>query len=214
MSDESRPPSRAGGQRPVPKPSAPPAHMPPSPRIRSAAPAEAQQPSMTSSGSAGQASDQQSDAPERTLWGQMDDLERWASSSLQRVRLEAWRIVLVRVLALASVLGAGVMADRGQAVLGTALAAGSALLVILDTAWPGLGSGRSVRQQAVHDLRELQNAAKIQWDRVRLTFRDPSDRKRVRHAMALLDALRSRREQIGRRLCDMAPSPPLGRGAL
>jgi hypothetical protein len=144
----------------------------------------------------------------------MVELERWAASSLHRVRLEAWRILLIRTLALASVLGAAVVAQRGQGVLGTALAALAALLVILDAAWPGLGSGRAVRQQAVHDLRELQNAMKLQWDRVRLTFGDPSDRRRIRHALALLDALRGRREQIGRRLCDISPSPPLGKDSL
>lgn len=152
--------------------------------------------------------------PERTLADQIEDLERWAANGQRRIRLEAWRAVLVRTFALASVLGAAIVVQRGQATLGALLAAACALLVILETAWPGLSSGRTVRQQAVNDLRELQNGAKLQWDRVRLTHADPTGRERVKYAIALLDAIRARREQIVRRLSDIEPSPPIGKETL
>jgi hypothetical protein len=152
--------------------------------------------------------------PERTLSDQMDDLERWALGVQRRIRLEEWRAVLVRTGALACVLGAAVVVHHGRTTLGALLAALCALLMIVETAWPGLSSGRSVRQQAVNDLRELQHGAKLQWDRIRLTHADSTGRERAKYAVALLQAVRTRREQIARRLVGIEPSPPIGKGAL
>jgi hypothetical protein len=157
---------------------------------------------------------QLSSVPERTLSDQMDDLERWALKLQRRIRLEKWRAVLVRTCALASVLGAAMAVHYGRSTLGALLAAVCTLLMIVETAWPGLSSGRSVRQQVVNDLRELQHGAKLQWDRIRLTHADPTGRERVRYAVGLLQAVRIRREQIVRRLVDIEPSPPIGKGVL
>ncbi|MBN1609763.1 MAG: hypothetical protein JW940_24235 [Polyangiaceae bacterium] len=157
---------------------------------------------------------QLSAVPERTLSEQMDDLERWALNVQRRIRLEQWRAVLMRTCALASVLGAAVVVHQGRTTLGALLAAVCALLMIAETAWSGLSSGRSVRQQVVNDLRELQHGAKLQWDRIRLTHADPTGRERAKYAVALLQAMRTRREQIARHLIDIEPSPPIGKGTL
>jgi len=187
-----------------------------SPAVSSPAPAPALSPAVApvATQEASASPPQLSSVPERTLSDQMDDLERWALNVQRRIRLEQWRAVLVRTCALASVLGAAMTVHYGRSTLAALLAAVCALLIVVETAWPGLSSGRSVRRQVVNDLRELQHGAKLQWERIRLTHADPTGHERVKYAVALLQAVRTRREQIARRLVDIEPSPPIGKGVL
>jgi hypothetical protein len=60
--------------------------------------------------------------------------------------------------------------------------------------------------RAVHDLRELQNTLKLRWDKVRLAHPDPVAPQRVAHAMAMLDAVQAKREEIGKYLVRAEPS--------
>jgi hypothetical protein len=153
-------------------------------------------------------------SPELTLAEQMDDLERWAVATLARIQVETLRVTLIRTLTMACLLGAMVTVPLGAVPVATALAVLAVLGMMVDVAWPGLNSGRSLRQQAVHALRDLQNTLKIDWDRVRLMYTDRADPKRLELALGLLDTVRAQRNLIAHRLCDVQPSPPLGRTSL
>jgi hypothetical protein len=63
----------------------------------------------------------------------------------------------------------------------------------------------------VHDLRELQNSLKLRWDKVRLAHPDPNAPQRVAHAMAMLDAVQSKREEIGKYLSSADPTQGITR---
>ncbi len=149
-------------------------------------------------------------SPEDALEDQIRDLEAWATSILRRSRGRTRRFWLSRgtaFLAAAAAVVAGLLgADR---VL-TAFAAVTALCVAVVAALRVDGSQRPHRR-AVRDLRELQNAIKLRWDKVRLSFPDPLSRKRVAHALALLDAIQSKREEIGRYLGASEPTDGLSR---
>jgi len=153
-------------------------------------------------------------SPELSLAEQMDELERWAVATQARIQVETLRITLIRTLTLACLLGALVTVPLGATTVAVALGVLAVIGMMLEVAWPGLGSGRSMRKEAVHALRELENTLKIDWDRVRLMYTDPGDPKRVEHALGLLDTVRAQRDRIARRLCDVEPSPPLGRSSL
>jgi hypothetical protein len=80
----------------------------------------------------------------------------------------------------------------------------AALAVAIDAAWPTT-TDRMARRRAIRELRELQNALKLKWDKVRLAFPDPNTPKRIAHALALLDGIHAKREEIGKYLGDAAP---------
>jgi hypothetical protein len=63
----------------------------------------------------------------------------------------------------------------------------------------------------VYDLRELQNTLKLRWDKVRLAHPDPAAPQRTAHALALLDQVQSKREEIGKYLGSAEASPGIKR---
>jgi hypothetical protein len=52
---------------------------------------------------------------------------------------------------------------------------------------------------------------KLRWDKVRLAHPDPGARERIAHALALLDSVQSKREEIGKYLGNAEPSPGVQR---
>jgi hypothetical protein len=68
-----------------------------------------------------------------------------------------------------------------------------------------------VHQRAVFDLRELQNTLKLRWDKVCLAHPDASAPQRTAHALALLDQLQAKREEIGKYLGSAEASPGVKR---
>jgi hypothetical protein len=239
MTDDSS--NQRQSRRPLPAPSAPPYHIPPPPRVPGTPPpppkregagpstappppaagpttptpvAAPAQPASVAPAAASLGLGLPGEATfsaELTLAEQMDDLERWAVATQGRIKFETRRVALVRSLTMAFLLGAMATISAGLVRLGTALAVLGVLGMMVDVAWPGLSSGRGLRQQAVHALRDLQNSLKIDWDRVRLMYTDPANPKRTEHALGLLDMVRTQRGVIAHRLCDIEPSPPLGR---
>jgi hypothetical protein len=149
-------------------------------------------------------------APESAIDEQIADLERWALGNLARERREKVRFWVLRGLAFScaagAALAAGFLAGKAAIVLGAA----AALAVAVDAAWP-VGSFRNPHQRAVYDLRELQNTLKLRWDKVRLAHPDPLARERVAHALALLDSVQAKREEIGKYLGNAEPSPGVSR---
>lgn len=149
-------------------------------------------------------------APESAIDDQIADLERWALGNLSRDRLEKTRFWILRGVAFLGAAGAAVAAGFAVGKVAIVLAGLAALAVAVDAAWPS-GSFRNPHQRAVYDLRELQNTLKLRWDKVRLAHPDPAARERIAHALALLDSVQAKREEIGKYLGNAEPSPGVQR---
>jgi hypothetical protein len=143
-------------------------------------------------------------APETAIDDQIEDLERWALVNLRHDRLDRIRFWVLRGIALLGSAGAAVAAGLVAPKLAVSLGAAAALAIAIDSAWPV--PFRSPALRAVHDLRELQNTLKLRWDKVRLAHPDPTAPQRVAHAMAMLDAVLAKREEIGKYLTRAEPS--------
>lgn len=149
-------------------------------------------------------------APESAIDDQIADLERWALGNISRDRREKSRFWVLRGIAFLGAAGAAVAAGFAVGKLAIVLAGLAALAVAVDAAWPS-GTFRNPHQRAVHDLRELQNTLKLRWDKVRLAHPDPAARERIAHALALLDSVQAKREEIGKYLGNAEPSPGIQR---
>jgi hypothetical protein len=143
-------------------------------------------------------------APEKAIDEQIEDLERWALANLRQDRNEKIRYWLLRGLAFLGAAGAAVAAGLLAHKAALILSALAALAVAIDSAWPTVAKNPGLR--AVHDLRELQNSLKIRWDKVRLAHPDPAAPQRVAHAMAMLDQVQAKREEIGKYLASADPT--------
>jgi hypothetical protein len=149
-------------------------------------------------------------SPEDALNEQIQDLERWVDSNLANERRAVLRFWLLRVPAVLCALIATATGTLGIGPALAGLAAAVALLVAIDSAWPG-GTLRSPLRRALYDLRQLQNTVKIRWDRVRLAHPDVASPKRVAYALALLDVIQAKRESISKYLAGIVPSPSMGK---
>jgi len=149
-------------------------------------------------------------APDSAIDEQIADLERWALGNLARDRREKLRFWVLRGLAFVGAAGAAVAAGFVLAKLAIVLAGVAGLAIAVDAAWPS-GTFRNPHQRAVYDLRELQNTLKLRWDKVRLAHPDPMARERIAHALALLDSVQNKREEIGKYLGNSEPSPGVQR---
>jgi hypothetical protein len=148
-------------------------------------------------------------SPDKTIDDQIAELELWARSTLWRSRLESVRIWALRSVAFFASIGAAAAAAMN--LTNDAIACGclAALAVAIDAGWPSAGD-RVARRRATHDLRELQHALKLRWDKVRLAHPNPLSPKRVAHALVLLDAISAKREEIGKYLGDASPGVSKG----
>ena len=152
-------------------------------------------------------------SPEDSLSEQLDDLEHWVKANMRRDRRETIRFWLLRVPALTYALLTTATAPLAVPQLVATLAATVALLVVIDAAWPA-ATLQNPLTRALHDLRELQNTAKLRWDRVRLAYPEPNHPKRIAHGLALLDAIHAERQDIGKYLAGFVASPSVGRGPI
>jgi hypothetical protein len=149
-------------------------------------------------------------APETAIDEQIADLEHWAEANLNRDRKDKLRFWVLRGLAFLCAAGAATTSGLGQQKAGLVFGALAALCVAIDSAWPS-DSFRNVHRRAVYDLRELQNTLKLRWDKVRLAHPDASAPQRTAHALALLDQVQSKREEIGKYLGSSEASPGIKR---
>jgi len=148
-------------------------------------------------------------APEKAIDEQIEDLERWAVVNLRQDRNDKIRYWLLRSVAFLGAAGAAVAAGLVAHKAALVLAALAALAVAVESAWPSAVKSPGLR--AVHDLRELQNSLKLRWDKVRLAHPDPHAPQRVAHAMAMLDQVQSKREEIGKYLVSADPTQGITR---
>jgi hypothetical protein len=149
-------------------------------------------------------------APETAIDEQINDLERWVQANLTRSRNEKIRFWVLRGLAISGALLAALMAKHDSPQVTILASVLAALCVAIDAAWPS-DSFRNVHQRAVCDLRELQNTLKLRWDKVCLAHPDSSAPQRTAHALALLDQVQNKREEIGKYLGSAEASPGIQR---
>jgi len=151
-------------------------------------------------------------APETAIDEQIADLEHWAEANLNRDRKDKLRFWVLRGLALGGASAAALTAGMGhpQPRLTVTFGLVAAFCVAIDSAWPS-DSFRNVHRRAVYDLRELQNTLKLRWDKVRLAHPDPAAAQRTAHALALLDQVQNKREEIGKYLGSAEASPGIKR---
>ena len=149
-------------------------------------------------------------APETAIDEQISDLERWAEANLARDRKDKIRYWVLRGLAFTSAAGTALSAGFAHPRVTIVFGVLAALCIVIDAAWPS-DSFRNVHRRAVYDLRELQNTLKLRWDKVRLAHPDASAPQRTAHALALLDQIQSKREEIGKYLGSAEASPGIKR---
>jgi hypothetical protein len=143
---------------------------------------------------------------ETAIDAQLSELERWALANLQRDRQQLVRFWLLKGAAFIGASVAAVAAALTAPRVAIGFATLAALCTAIDAAWPS-SSFRNAHQRAVQDLRELQNNVKLKWDKVRLAHPDPTAPSRIAHALALLDHIQSKREEIGKYLGGAEASP-------
>ena len=142
--------------------------------------------------------------PEAAIDEQIADLESWARANLARDTRDLTRFWALRGVALVGAIAAGAAGALLIPIASVLCGSISAVAIAIDAAWPSTAD-RKARQRAVHDLRELQHTLKLKWDKVRLAYPDPQTPKRIAHALALLDAVQAKREEIGKYLGDPRP---------
>jgi hypothetical protein len=149
-------------------------------------------------------------SPDDAIDEQITDLERWAAASERRDKGESTRFWVLRGVAFLSAAlaaaGGPLGFNRGVIVLASL----AALFIAIDAAWPGANL-RNPYRRAVYDLRALQNTVRLRWDKVRLAYPNPTGARRVANALALLDAIQAKREDIGKYLGSAEASPGLKR---
>jgi hypothetical protein len=150
-------------------------------------------------------------SPDDAIDEQIADLERWALANERRERSENIRFWALRGTAFAGAALAAIEGFLGYGRAAGVLAGVAALFVAIDAAWPGTNP-RNPYRRAVHDLRSLQNSIRLKWDKVRLAYPNPTGARRVANALALLDAIQAKREDIGRYLGSAEASPGTKRG--
>ena len=149
-------------------------------------------------------------SPDDAIDEQIADLEKWALANERREQNERVRFWILRGISFATAVLAAVSVQFGYT-RASAIAAGiAAAFIAIDSAWPG-SSGRNPYGRAVYDLRALQGTIKLKWDKVRLAYPNATGARRVANALALLDAIQAKREDIGRYLGSAEASPGLKR---
>jgi hypothetical protein len=151
-------------------------------------------------------------SPDEAIDEQIAELEQWALANERRERGESRRFWIRRGTAFLSAVLAAVAAPLGFGRAGIAWAGLAALFIAIDSAWPGT-TLRNPYRRAVYDLRTLQNTIKLRWSKVRLAYPNPTGARRVANALALLDAIQSKREDIGRYLGSAEASPGIKRNS-
>lgn len=148
-------------------------------------------------------------SPDDAIDEQIAELERFAMANERRERNETIRFWVLRGSAFLSAVLAGVLASLGFSRTTAFLAACSALFIAIDAARPS-ASQRNPYRRAIYDLRSLQGSVRLRWDKVRLAYPNPNGSKRVAHALAILDGIQAKRDEIGKYLGVAEASPTRG----
>lgn len=179
--------------RPPPQPSLPPGPEPsPDPRVPAQFDSSPDEPTRM-----GSLALRPGFAPDQALAEQIEDLERWAEANARRDRREVVRFWVLRGTAFIGAATASAFAGTRGGWVPAALGALGALAIVVDAAWSS-HAGKGPFRRALFEIRELENTVRLRWDKVRLAHPDPMAAPRTAHALALLDMIQNRREEIGK----------------
>jgi hypothetical protein len=145
-------------------------------------------------------------SPDRAVAEQLAALENWADTNEKDALAGVTRFWLLKGPAFVCAVAASAAESFGQGRAVIVLGAIAALAIAIDAAWTG--PAVQVNKRAIHDIRALQNAVKLKWDKVRISHPDSKDPARSSEALAILDTIQSRREEIARYLASPQSSPP------
>ena len=145
-------------------------------------------------------------SPDKAVSDQLAALEAWAQTNEKDTRTGLTRFWLLKGPAFICAVAASAAQsfDQGRAVI--VLGAIAALAIAIDAAWTG--PAVQVNRRAIYDIRNLQNAVKLKWDKVRISHPDAKDPARSAEALAILDTIQGKRDQISRYLASPQSSPP------
>jgi hypothetical protein len=145
-------------------------------------------------------------SPDKAVSDQLAALESWAETNERDRSSAVTRFWLLKGPAFVCAVAASAAQsfDQGRVVI--VLGAVAALAIAIDAAWSG--PAVQVNKRAIHDIRSLQNAVKLKWDKVRISHPDPKDPARSAEALAILDSIQGKRDEISRYLASPQSSPP------
>jgi len=145
-------------------------------------------------------------SPDKAVADQLQALEAWAQHNERDTASGVTRFWLLKGPAFVCAVAASASESFGYERAVIVLGAVAALAIAVDAAWSG--PAVQVNRRAVHDIRSLENAIKLKWDKVRISHPDPKDAARSAEALAILDTIQAKREEISRYLASPQSSPP------
>jgi len=146
-------------------------------------------------------------SPDKAVAEQLAALESWAETNEKDAMSGVTRFWLLKGPAFVCAVAASAAESFGQGRAVIVLGAVAALAIAIDAAWSG--PAVQVNRRAIHDIRSLQNAVKLKWDKVRISHPEAKDPARSSEALAILDQIQARREDITRYLASPQSSPPV-----
>jgi hypothetical protein len=144
-------------------------------------------------------------SPEKAVAEQLLALDGWVRRNERDRRLVALRFWLLKLPAFVGAVGATVAEAYGYGRSVILLGAIAALAIAIDSALSG--PAQTPYQRAIQDIRNLQNSVKLKWDKVRILHPDPSEPARTDAALAILDAIQVRRNEIAKYFASPQTSP-------
>jgi hypothetical protein len=144
-------------------------------------------------------------SPDKAVNDQLSGLDGWATTTEEQALRATARFWALKGPAFLCAVGASVCESFGYGRFVIVLGALAAIAIAVDAAWSG--PNNPLLERAVRDIRNLQNSVKLRWDKVRISHPDAKDPARTAEALAILDAVESKREEIGTYLSNPASSP-------
>jgi hypothetical protein len=127
---------------------------------------------------------------------QLAGLELWAMSNRKGANRTAVQFWLLKAVAGGGAIGASVAASFGWEHGVVALTALVVIAIAVDSA--SSAPPNLAHQRTFADIRHLENAIKLKWDKICMTCPDAQDPVRQSAAIAILDDIQARRDQIRR----------------
>jgi hypothetical protein len=144
-------------------------------------------------------------SPEKAVAEQLLALDSWVRRNERDRRLVALRFWLLKLPAFAGAVAASVCEAFGYGRAVIVLGAVAGLAIAVDSALSG--PAQTPYQRAIQDIRNLQNSVKLKWDKVRILHPDPKEHARLEAALAILDAIQVRRNEIAKYFASPQTSP-------
>lgn len=139
---------------------------------------------------------------------QLANLERWARANERFERQAGARFWGLHAVALVcAVVASASVPLWNNPLLAVILVGIAGLCIVIEAVWSGPEAFGAAQVRALHELRELEHTIQLRWHVARLAFPNPYHPRRTAHALALLDQVAHRREEIGKYLGGAHVSP-------